>query len=159
MKLLRKDFPILNQKINGHPLIYFDNAATSQKPQAVIDALTKFYSQQNNNIHRSIYSFGEQTTTLYENARRIVADFINAEPEEIVFTKGTTEGINFVASTWAADHLKKEDEILLTEMEHHSNLIPWQQLVHTHGILLKFIPVLPDGTLEENKIGCSSACE
>ena len=129
MKTLRKDFPILNQKISGNPLIYFDNAATSQKPQMVIDALIKFYSEQNNNIHRSIYSFGEQATTLYEDARKRCR-FINAESEEVVFTKGTTEGINFIASAWAAQHIKKGDEIVITEMEHHSNLIPWQQVAH-----------------------------
>ena len=152
MKTLRKDFPILKQKINDHKLIYFDNAATSQKPQQVIDTLTKFYAEQNSNIHRSINAFGEQATTLYENARRTVADFINADQEEIIFTKGTTEGINFIASTWAAQHLKKDDEILLTQMEHHSNLIPWQQLAHTHGVHLKFIPVLPDGMLDLEKL-------
>jgi len=152
MKTLRKDFPIFKQKINGHPLIYFDNAATSQKPQTVIDALSRFYLEQNNNIHRSVYAFGEQATTLYEDARASVADFINAQTDEVVFTKGTTEGINFIASTWATQHLKKGDEILLTEMEHHSNLVPWQQLAHTHGVQLKFIPVLPDGTLDLKKL-------
>ena len=123
MKNLSKDFPILSKKIDNNRLIYFDNAATSQKPQAVIDALTTFYTEHNNNIHRSVHAFGEETTILYENARKKVAAFINADPNEIIFTRGTTEGINLVASTWAAEHIQKDDEIILTQMEHHSNLI------------------------------------
>ena len=152
MKVLAKDFPILKQKINGHPLIYFDNAATSQKPQQVIDALTKYYSEQNNNIHRSVYTFGEQATTLYENARRTVADFINADPEEIVFTKGTTESINFIAGTWALQYIKKGDEIVLTQMEHHSNLIPWQQCALKNGAQIKYIPITSNGTLKLDQL-------
>lgn len=121
---IRNDFPILRKKMNGHDLIYFDNAATSQKPQSVIDTISHYYSEQNSNIHRAVYTLGEQGTTLYENAREKVASFINAAPEEVVFTKGTTEGINFVANTWALGNIKEGDEILLTQMEHSSNLIP-----------------------------------
>jgi cysteine desulfurase/selenocysteine lyase len=148
MQQLRKEFPLLNQKFGQHSLIYFDNGATSQKPQQVIDALTRFYTQYNSNIGRSIYPFGEQTTMLYEHARQKVAQFINADASEIIFTKGATESINAVASSWGAQYLKKGDEIVITQMEHHSNLIPWQQQAHTSGAVLKYIPLLSDGTLD-----------
>jgi cysteine desulfurase/selenocysteine lyase len=148
MKDIKKDFPLLNKKINNHSLIYFDNAATSQKPRHVIDAITHFYESQNSTIHRAVYAFGEQATTLYEQARTTVAEFINADVHEIVFTKGATESINAVATGWALDHLKQGDEIVLTQMEHHANLLPWQQVAKRNGVLLKFIPVLPDGTLD-----------
>jgi cysteine desulfurase / selenocysteine lyase len=148
MHKYRKDFPILKQKVNGHPLIYFDNAATSQKPQQMIDALSTFYTQYNNNIHRSVHALAEQTTTLYEQARAKVAQFINADPEEIIFTKGTTEGINFIANTWAQHKLEAKDQIVLSELEHHSNIIPWQQLAEKKGINLAYIPVLQDGMLD-----------
>lgn len=153
MKRLRKDFPLLKQKVNGHSLIYFDNAATSQKPKMVIDAVSMFYAKQNNNIHRAVYALGEQATTLYEQARNTVAQFINAEPEEIIFTKGTTEAINFVASTWARKHIKKGDSIVLTELEHHSNMIPWQQRAQENKAVLKYIPVRADGTLALETVG------
>lgn len=148
MKNNRADFPILTQKVNNHPLIYFDNAATTQKPQMVIDALTKFYTTQNANIHRSLYPLGEQATTLYEEARAKVAAFINAQPEEIIFTMGTTQGINFIASTWAQEHILKGDRIILTQLEHHSNMVPWQQVVQKKQAHLDYIPLLPDGTLD-----------
>ena len=148
MKQIRKDFPILSKKINGKPLIYLDNAATSQKPQHVINSLTKFYSEQNNNIHRAVYSLGEETTSLYESARAKVALFINAHADEIIFTKGTTEGINLVAQTWAHEHIVTGDEIVLTQMEHHSNLVPWIECAQKKGAHIKYIPVLPNGTLD-----------
>lgn len=148
MKDIKKDFPLLNKKINNRSLIYFDNAATSQKPRQVIDAVTHFYESQNSTIHRAVYAFGEQATTLYEQARNTVAEFINADVHEIVFTKGATESINAVATGWALDHLKHGDEILLTQMEHHANLLPWQQVAKRNGVVLKFIPVLSDGTLD-----------
>lgn len=148
MNQIKKDFPILKRKIDHHPLIYFDNAATSQKPQQVIDVVTHFYESQNSNIARAVYSFGEQATTLYEQARAKVAEFINAEPDEIVFTKGATQSLNGVATGWALEHLKAGDEILLTQMEHHANLLPWQQVAKKTGAVLKFIPLLPDGTLD-----------
>ncbi len=151
---VRKDFPILKQSVQGNALIYFDNAATSQKPQAVIDSQTIFYKKYNNNIHRSIYASGEKTTQLYEKARTTVAAFINAQPEEVVFTKGTTEGINFIASTWAADIITAGNEIVITQMEHHSNLLPWQQLARAKNVLLKYIPMMENGTLNlENLSG------
>lgn len=148
MKNIRKDFPILSKKVDGHQLVYLDNAATSQKPQSVIDAITNFYTEHNSNIHRAIYTLGEETTTLYEQARAKVAQFINADPSEIIFTKGTTESINLVASTWAQQHIAKGDEILISQMEHHSNMIPWQQCAQKKGAVLKYIPVTPDGKLD-----------
>jgi cysteine desulfurase/selenocysteine lyase len=148
MKNIRSDFPILKKTINTHPLIYLDNAATSQKPQPVIDALTAFYTQHNTNVHRGVYAFAEEATTLYENARVAVARFLNAAADEIVFTSGTTHGINAVAFGWALHHIHPGDEILLTELEHHSNLVVWQQIAHMRKAHLKFIPVLPDGTLD-----------
>src|SRR5512134_3086203 len=120
---LRRDFPILDQEINGHPLIYFDNAATSQKPRAVLDAITRYYEHDNANVHRGIHELSNRATGAYEAARERVSKFINARAaQEIVFTRGTTEGINLVANTWALAHLKTGDQILLSELEHHSNL-------------------------------------
>lgn len=149
---IAKDFPLLKKKVNGKDLIYFDNAATSQKPQAVIDALTKFYTEHNNNIHRGVYQSAEEATQMYENARKTVADFINAHSDEIIFTKGTTEGINFVVRAWAAHNLKAGDEIVLTELEHHSNIIPWLALVQEKQIKINYIPVKADGTLDLCKL-------
>lgn len=152
MNDIKKDFPLLQKKINHKDLIYFDNAATSQKPQVVIDAVNRFYETQNSTIHRAVYAFGEQATTLYEQARVSVADFINAHAHEVVFTKGATQSINAVATGWALAHLKSGDEILLTQMEHHANLLPWQQVALRTGAVLKFIPVLPDGTLDMSSL-------
>jgi cysteine desulfurase / selenocysteine lyase len=152
VKKLRSDFPILHKKIDGLPLIYLDSAATSQKPQVVIDALTNFYTEHNSNIHRAIYTLGEETTTLYEKAREKVAQFINADPSEIIFTKGTTESINLVASTWAQQHIKKGDQILISQMEHHSNMIPWQQCVLRNQATLQYIPLTSQGTLAYEKL-------
>lgn len=152
MKHMRKDFPLLEKKVNNHPLIYFDNAATSQKPQEVIDAVSIYYESQNSTIHRAVYTFGEQATTLYEQARNTVAEFINADVSEIVFTKGATEGINAVATGWALNNLKHGDEILFTQMEHHANILPWQHVAKITGAVLKFIPVLPNGTLGMNSL-------
>src|SRR5213083_803620 len=122
---LRSDFPILLQKVHGQPLIYFDNAATSQKPRVVLDALARYYERDNANVHRGIHELSNRATGAYEAARERVAKFINARsPQEIIFTRSTTEGINLVASTWALDQLKPGDAILLTEIEHHSNLVP-----------------------------------
>jgi cysteine desulfurase/selenocysteine lyase len=147
-KQLHKDFPILSQKIDNNPLIYFDNAATTQKPQSVIDALVHFYTTCNANIYRGIHTLAEAATQLYEDARTKVALFIGAFPEEIIFTSGTTEGINFIASTWAEQHINAGDEIVITQLEHHANLLPWQQLVKKKGAMLRCIPVLQDGTLD-----------
>jgi cysteine desulfurase/selenocysteine lyase len=147
-KRLRADFPILSQKINGYPLIACDNASTSHKPQSVIDAITTFYTTTNANIYRGIHLFAEQATQQYEAARNKVAHFIGALPEEIVFTRGCTSGINFVVATWGDENIKAGDEIVMTELEHHANLLPWQRLAHKKGALLKFIPIFPDGSLD-----------
>src|SRR6266851_9691466 len=122
---LRNDFPILDQKVHGHPLLYLDNAATTQKPRAVIDALRHYYEQDNANVHRGIHELSNRATAAFETARSRAAKFINARsPEEIIFTRGTTEGINLVAMAWGSKNLKASDKILLTEMEHHSNIVP-----------------------------------
>lgn len=141
MKNIRKDFPILNSKINGQNLVYFDNAATTQKPQQVIDSITNFYSKNNATVHRGVYSFAEDATIIYEEARKKVATFLNAQPDEIVFTHGATAGINIVALSWAEKHITQDDEIIISELEHHSNLIPWQQLAKKKCAKLLVIPI------------------
>ena len=142
---LRKDFPILDQKVHGKPLIYFDNAATSQKPRAVIDALVHYYEHDNSNVHRGIHELSNRATAGFEAARVRAAKFINAKSsDEIIFTRGTTEGINLIAATWGAANLKSGDVILLTEMEHHSNIVPWQLLAQRTGAKLAYIPVTGD---------------
>ena len=142
---LRADFPILDQNVHGKPLIYFDNAATSQKPRAVIDALVHYYERDNSNVHRGIHELSNRATAGFEAARVRAAKFINAKSaDEIIFTRGTTEGINLVAATWGATNLKSSDVILLTEMEHHSNIVPWQLLAQRTGAKLAYIPVTGD---------------
>src|SRR5687768_16553107 len=131
---IRRDFPILAREVHGVPLVYLDNAATSQKPQAVIDALTRYYSEYNANVHRGIHTLADEATTAYEEARKKVASFINAEgPETIVFTRNTTDAINLVAYAWARRTLKQGDEIITSVMEHHSNLDPWQMVADATG--------------------------
>ncbi len=151
---LRADFPILGQKVHGKPLIYFDNAATSQKPRAVIQSLVHYYERDNANVHRGIHELSNRATHAFENARARVAKFINARSaEEIIWTRGTTEGINLVASTWGAKFLKPGDVILLTEAEHHSNIVPWQLLAQKTGAKVAYIPVTGDeGTLDLSKL-------
>jgi cysteine desulfurase/selenocysteine lyase len=145
---LRADFPILDQQVHGQPLVYFDNAATSQKPRAVIEALRRYYERDNANVHRGIHELSNRATAAYEAARARTATFLNARSaDEIVFTRGTTEGINLVASSWGANNLKPGDAILLTEMEHHSNLVPWQLLAQRTGAKLAFVPVTGDEAL------------
>ena len=147
-KAVREDFPILCEHAHGHPLIYFDSAATSQKPRAVIEALRKFYEHDNANVHRGLHTLSSRATEAYEKARQRVADYIGAtSAEEIVFTRGTTESINLVAQAWGQKFIRKGDVILLTVMEHHSNLVPWQLLAERTGAQLRFLPVLDDGTL------------
>src|SRR5258708_24261243 len=142
---LRADFPILDQQVHGKPLVYFDNAATSQKPRAVIDALVHYYEHDNANVHRGIHELSNRATTAYEAARARCAKFISARSaDEIIFTRGTTEGINLVASSWGTKNLKTGDVILLTEMEHHSNLVPWQLLAQRTGAKLAYVPVTGD---------------
>jgi cysteine desulfurase/selenocysteine lyase len=151
---LRADFPILDQQVHGKPLIYFDNAATSQKPRGVIDALVRYYEHDNANVHRGIHELSNRSTIAFEAARARVAKFINARSaDEIIWTRGTTEGINLVASTWGAKHLKPGDVILLTEAEHHSNIVPWQLLAQRTGAKVAYIPVTGDeGTLDLSKL-------
>src|SRR4029079_11299762 len=128
-KAIREDFPILRERAHGHPLIYFDSAATSQKPQAVLDALQNYYEHNNANVHRGLHELSSRATEAYESARQRVALYLNAaSADEIVFTRGTTESITLVAQTWGGKFLRPNDVILLTEMEHHSNLVPWQLL-------------------------------
>jgi cysteine desulfurase/selenocysteine lyase len=154
MESLRQDFPILNQKVHGHPLVYLDNAATSQKPRTVIEALNHFYEHDNANVHRGIHELSRRSTEAYEGARAAAAKFINARStEEIIFTRGTTEGINLLAHTWGTKNLKAGDTILLTEMEHHSNIVPWQLLAKRSGAKLAYVPVTgDDGLLDAARV-------
>jgi cysteine desulfurase / selenocysteine lyase len=148
---IRKDFPILERKVHGVPLVYLDNAATSQKPRQVIDALVYYYENYNANIHRAVHTLGEEATAAYEGAREKVRAFINApSTESVIFTRNTTEAINLVAYSWGRANISEGDEILLTQMEHHSNLIPWQQLAKEKGATVRYVPVTPQGTLELN---------
>ena len=151
---LRADFPVLDQQVHGHPLVYFDNAATTQKPRAVLDALRFYYEHDNANVHRGIHELSNRATTAFEAARARAAHFLNARTaDEIIFTRGTTEGINLVAATWGARHLRPGDKILLTEMEHHSNIVPWQLLAERTGAKLAFLPVTGDiGLLDLNRL-------
>ncbi len=140
---LRADFPILHQEVNGHPLVYLDNGATSQKPRAVIDALVRYYERDNSNVHRGLHALSMRATDAYEGARARVARFIGAaDPAEVIFTRGTTESINLVARGWAAGRLRPGDVVLTTEFEHHSNLVPWQQVARAAGATLRCVPLL-----------------
>lgn len=146
---LRQQFPILGRTVKGKPLVYFDNAATSQKPQCVIDALSHYYSHYNANIHRGIHTLAEEATLAYEATRSAVQNFIAAaSAEEIIFTRGTTEAINLVAYTWGKQNVAAADEIIISGMEHHSNIVPWQILCEEKKALLKIIPVLDNGELD-----------
>jgi len=142
---VRSDFPVLHPKVGAHPLVYLDNAATSHKPQVVIDAVSRFYERDNSNVHRGLHALSMRATDGYEAARARVARFINAaSPAEIVFTRGTTESVNLVAQSWAAANLRRGDVILLTEMEHHSNLVPWQVAAERAGAVIRYVPVVGD---------------
>lgn len=153
VQAIRQDFPILKRRVNGKPLVYLDNAATSQKPQAVVEALVTYYTLHNANIHRGIHTLSEESTARYEEVRRQTAQFLgNPKPSTIVFTRNTTESINLVARAWGRKQVGAGDEILLTEMEHHSNLVPWQQLAQAVGATLRFIPVTPEGELEMERL-------
>lgn len=146
---VRRDFPILGREVDGKPLVYLDNAATSQKPQPVLDALTQHYERHNANIHRGVHRLAEEATAAYEEARVKVARFLGApEATGLVFTRGTTESINLVAHGWGRKNLSEGDEVVLTETEHHSNLVPWQLAARDTGARLRFIPVRSDGTLD-----------
>jgi len=152
-RVIREDFPILRQQVRGHDLIYFDSAASSQKPGPVIDALRNFYERDNANVHRGLHALSGRATEAYERARQRVADYIGAaSPNEVIFTRGTTESINLVAQSWGGRFLREGDVILLTVMEHHSNLVPWQLLAERKGARLRFLPVLDDGTLDVDQL-------
>lgn len=145
---IRSQFPVLDQEVNGHPLVYFDNAATSQKPQQVLDALMHYYKNDNANIHRGIHTLAEKATADFEETRRAVRDFIHAsESEEIVFTSGTTGSINLVAQTYGRKFLNAGDEVIISAMEHHSNIVPWQLICEEKGAKLKVIPITEEGEL------------
>lgn len=149
VKMVRRDFPILEREVHGKPLVYLDNAATTQKPRRVIEALVQYYERQNANIHRGIHALSEEATEAYEGVRAKTARFIDAERDEsIVFTRNATEGINLVARSWGAKNLKGGDEVVLTETEHHSNLVPWQIVAAETGARLRFIPIRDDGSLD-----------
>jgi len=150
---IRKDFPILEQSVHGQPLIYFDNAASSQKPRAVVNAIRDYYERDHANVHRGLHALSMRATEAYENSRQRVADYIGASSaNEVIFTRGTTEGINLVAAAWGGKFLHSGDVVLLTEMEHHSNLVPWQLLAEHSGVRLRFVPVEEDGTLALDEI-------
>lgn len=150
---VRSDFPILKRVINGNSLIYLDSGATTQKPKSVIDVINKYYSNSNSNVHRGVYPLAEEASTIYEKARIRIANFFNARTEkEIVFTKGATEGINLVAYSYVAPIIQKGDEILISHMEHHANIVPWQILCEQTGAILKIIPVTSEGELDLSNI-------
>ena len=149
---IRRQFPVLKRDVKGKPLVYFDNAATSQKPRSVIDALVNYYSGYNANIHRGIHTLAEEATLAFESTRDAVQQFIHAgSREQIIFTRGTTEGINLVANTWGRQNIRQGDEIIISTMEHHSNIVPWQILCEEKGALLKIIPISDEGELFINE--------
>jgi len=152
-KAIREDFPILREQVHGHPLIYFDSAATTQKPRSVLEALRNYYEHENANVHRGLHFLSSRATEAYERSRQRAASYLGAaSAEEIVFTRGTTESINLVAQAWGGKFLREGDAILLTEMEHHSNLVPWQLLAERIGARLRFLPVRDDGTLALDRL-------
>ncbi len=145
---IRKDFPVLDQDVNGHPLVYLDNAATSQRPLSVVKAVEEFYNEYNANVHRGIHKLSEEASEKYENARVKVAEFIGAPNERtLIYTRNSTESINLVAYSWGLDNLKPGDEVLVTEMEHHANLVPWQLLCQRTGATYKYVPIDDTGRL------------
>jgi len=145
---IRGDFPILNQQVYGKPLAYLDNAATTQKPQCVIDAINHYYACDNANVHRGVHALSERATADYEAARQRIASFFNArDKREVIFTRGTTESINLIAASWGGEHIGAGDEILITHMEHHSNIVPWQMLCERVGATLKVVPINERGEL------------
>ncbi|WP_028783599.1 cysteine desulfurase [Thalassobacillus devorans] len=149
IKAVRQSFPILDQEVNGHPLVYLDSSATSQKPVSVIEKLDEYYRSYNSNVHRGVHTLGTKATDEYEGAREKVRRFINAHStQEVIFTRGTTTAINTVASSYGRAELGEDDEIVITPMEHHSNIIPWQQVAKATGATLKYIPLQADGTID-----------
>jgi cysteine desulfurase / selenocysteine lyase len=151
---IRKDFPILEGEMSGKPLVYLDSANTSQKPRQVIEAVADFYERHNANIHRAVYELGEDATARYEGAREKLASFVGApDSRSIVFTRGTTESVNLVAHAWGRKNLGRGDEVILTEMEHHSNIVPWQLAAQDTGAVLRYVPVTDDGVLDLDTYG------
>ena len=149
---IREDFPILKRKINGKPLVYLDNAASTQKPQHVIDAISNYYANDYSNIHRGVHTLSQIGTEAYENARKKIQQFINAAHDhEIIYTKGTTDGINLIAYTYGRAFLQPGDEILISGMEHHSNIVPWQIIAEQYGAVIKVVPLEDDGTIDMDK--------
>lgn len=150
---IRSDFPILTRQVHGKPLIYLDNAATSQKPRQVIEAMVDYYERHNANVHRGVHTLSDESTDLYEQARKTVAGFIHADkPEQIIFVRNTTEAMNLIAWSWGMEHVAAEDEIIVTELEHHSNLLPWQRLARIKGAKLIICPVEGNGDLAESQL-------
>ena len=145
---VRSDFPILSTQMNGTPLAYLDSASSAQKPQAVMDAMNAVLQGGYANIHRGLYALSQDLTTGFDNTREKVAHLIGAQEDEIIFTRNTTEAINLVAQSWGRAHLQQGDEVILTELEHHANIVPWQLLAEQIGIVIKVIPVRDDGTLD-----------
>ncbi|WP_196157684.1 aminotransferase class V-fold PLP-dependent enzyme [Reinekea sp. G2M2-21] len=149
---VRADFPILHQEINGKPLVYLDNGATTQKPEAVIEAISHYYRYDNSNVHRGAHTLSDRSTAAFESARETVRQFLNAQfSEEVIWTKGTTEGINLVAFSWGLSNLKPGDQVLVSEMEHHANIVPWQMVCEKTGAQLQAIPVTEDGDVDLEK--------
>src|SRR3970282_213866 len=145
---IRRDFPALHQTVNGRPLVYLDNAATSQKPRAVLDVLAHYYERDNANVHRGIHELSRRATVAYEEARAKVARWVGAgEPAEIVWTRGTTDAINLIATGWGLDNVGEGDEILISVLEHHSNIVPWQLLAHRTGAKLRYLELDDQGRL------------
>jgi cysteine desulfurase/selenocysteine lyase len=145
---IRAQFPILERRVNGHPIAYLDNGATSQKPLAVIEALDRFWRSENSNVHRGVYTLSEEATALYERARQTVARHIGAEPREVIFTRNATEAINLVANSWGRANLGPGDRVLVTELEHHSNIVPWYMIARERGAELDWAPITDDGALD-----------
>jgi cysteine desulfurase/selenocysteine lyase len=145
---LRRDFPILARHVHDRPLVYLDSAASSQKPQQVLDAARHYYQTSHANIHRGVYVLSEEATIAYEQAHERVAHFIHADWEEMVFTKNTTEALNLVAYAWGLQHLREDDEVVLTQLEHHSNIVPWQQIARRTGATVRYIRIDAQGHLD-----------
>lgn len=148
----RADVPALDQRVNGRPLVYLDNAATTQKPRAVLDRLAAYYERENANVHRGVHRLSQDATDAMEAARARIAAFVGAEAEDLVFTRGTTEAVNLVATAWGRANVGPGDTVVVTEMEHHSNLVPWQMLCAATGATLAAVPALPDGTLDLDRL-------
>ncbi len=148
VEAVRKEFPVLQRHVHGRPLVYLDSAATSQKPQAVIDAMARFYEERNSNVHRGVHALAEEATEAYEDARGKIARFVGADPRGVVFTKNATEALNLIAYSWARVRLGEGDIVLSTQMEHHANIVPWQLVAPEAGFDLRFVPVTPEGRLD-----------